>query len=69
MSSFEALMLLQDQDTEIDQLLHALAHLPERQEVAKLESELEEHSRSIQAVESERDRLALRQAELERAVQ
>lgn len=62
-------MLLQDQDTEIDQLLHALAHLPERQEVAKLESELEEHSRSIQAVESERDRLALRQAELEHDIE
>ena len=65
MSDLQGLLAVQDRDTEIDQLKHRRATLPERAELAKIEAESADVDRRGAEIGGHRDGLEGRRAELE----
>jgi uncharacterized protein len=64
-SPLEALLDLQDADIHIDQLRHRRGHLPEHEQLARIEAELGARAKAIGALESSQADLRGRTAELE----
>ena len=63
--AFDRLLEVQEHDTRVDQLRHRRASLPERAELAELESRRSGLEARTGGVRAERDELAARQANLE----
>jgi uncharacterized protein len=65
MSTFEALLRLQDHDIRIDQLRHALANLPERAALEQVEHARSTLEQELAPVQVRRDELAREQKRIE----
>jgi predicted nucleic acid-binding Zn-ribbon protein len=64
-SELEALLVLQGHDTSLDQLRHRKAHLPERDELRAIESEVATIDAAGQALAAQREVVAKHQGEVE----
>lgn len=64
-SSLQQLLAVQDEDLALDQLRHRKAHLPEREELAKVDGEAGRLRAELDGVDSARTGLAERQARVE----
>lgn len=65
MSAFEQLLLVQEQDTTIDQLQHRIANLAEREQVIELDAELADLAAETDEVSEQRHVLEREQKRLE----
>ncbi len=68
MSSLEALLVVQDHDTAVDQLRHRLRTMPERSELQALETQQRSVAAQRAEVAERRDEVAGRQAGLEQTI-